>query len=480
MPTLMYVRRVWMRPPRTRVWLLRRTTDVSASRLVKRGELMGGGSFWPTSFTSCFTSRETVPCSPMRGVTVRMMPASLYSTAWVMELPVLPPADTGTCWEVTMGTDCETLMTAFLFSLVMMDGLESTLTLFSLASALRAATKSLAATNMLRPGATRVPALMMPGPGGVGVVPVFEPVAVFWVLVMVNLPLRTAHSMPSLVSSVNVTSAASADLPSARRGHARQSRRGRRCRSRNGAGSGSRQRGGAPAPRAPVDRLQGGCEVLGLAVLDEVDEDTLATVDVHVELGHELEDEIHLRLAGVDHQRVGPALRHDERRLIHGSTRDLAAGRANLRRRSRHRRSRRRGDVEPQGRRCGAEPACGEHLVEEHGQLLGIRVADGNDLELVDGHLDVGELEDVEETPDVRRRVGDHDEVGLAVQAHRALTRHEGTQEVHRVLRADVLEAHDLGDELVAGTRRIDFGAHHGADGRLGSALARDDAVHVS
>src|SRR5499427_3225507 len=207
MPTLMYVRRVWMRPPRTRVWLLRRTTDVSASRLVKRGELMGGGSFAPTSFTSCLTSRETVPCSPMRGVTVRMIPASLYSTAWVMELPVLPPADTGTCWDVTMGTDCETLMTAFLFSLVMMDGLESTLTLFSLASALRAATKSLAATNMLRPGATRVPALMMPGPGGVGVVPVpVEPL--FWVLVMVNLPLRTAHSMPSLVSSVSVTSAA--------------------------------------------------------------------------------------------------------------------------------------------------------------------------------------------------------------------------------------------------------------------------------
>src|SRR5262245_5381953 len=145
----------------------------------------------------------------MRGVTVRMMPASLYSTAWVMELPVLPPADTGTCWEVTMGTDCETLMTAFLFSLVMIDGLDSTLTLFSLASALRAATKSLAATNMLRPGATMVPALMMPTGGGVVPVPVLP---LFWVLVMVNLPLRTAHSMPSLVSSVRVTSAANTSM----------------------------------------------------------------------------------------------------------------------------------------------------------------------------------------------------------------------------------------------------------------------------
>ena len=39
------------------------------------------------------------------GVTERMIPASLYSTVWVMELPVI---------------------TTFLFSLVMMDGLEST------------------------------------------------------------------------------------------------------------------------------------------------------------------------------------------------------------------------------------------------------------------------------------------------------------------------------------------------------------------
>src|SRR5436309_931233 len=113
-----------MRPPRTRVWLLRRTTEVSASRLVKRGELMGGGSGVPTSLTSCLTSRATVPCSPMRGVTVRMMPASLYSTVWVMELAVPPPEATGTCWLVTMGTEVETLMMAFLFSLVMMDGLD--------------------------------------------------------------------------------------------------------------------------------------------------------------------------------------------------------------------------------------------------------------------------------------------------------------------------------------------------------------------
>ena len=149
---------------------------------------------------------------------MRMIPASLYSTAWVMELPVLPPADTGTCCEVTMGTDCETLMTAFLFSLVMMDGLESTLTLFSLASALRAAMNSLAATNMLKPGATRAPVERRPGPGLIGVVPTPEVPMVFWVLVKLNLPLRTAHSIPSFMSSFRVTSAASTSMSTWRAG----------------------------------------------------------------------------------------------------------------------------------------------------------------------------------------------------------------------------------------------------------------------
>src|SRR5262249_14252303 len=89
--------------------------------------------------------------------------------------------------------------------------------------------------------------------------------------------------------------------------------RGRTGAGGEGAGCGPGHGSGARAARAPVDGLEGRREVLGFAVLDEVDEDALAAVDVHVELGHELEDEIHLRLAGVDHQRVGPALRHDER-----------------------------------------------------------------------------------------------------------------------------------------------------------------------
>src|SRR4030095_11354873 len=99
--------------------------------------------------TSCLTSRATVPCSPMRGVTGRMMPASLYSTVCVPTIAWLVPPDgvapIGTCWEVRIGTDRDTLITAFLFSAVMIYGLDSTLTLLSEASALMAARNSPAA-----------------------------------------------------------------------------------------------------------------------------------------------------------------------------------------------------------------------------------------------------------------------------------------------------------------------------------------------
>jgi hypothetical protein len=71
------------------------------------GRRLGGADL----VTSCLTSRATVPCSPIRGVTVRMTPASRYSTVCVMALPVIPPVTTGTCWDVTIGTDVDTLIT---------------------------------------------------------------------------------------------------------------------------------------------------------------------------------------------------------------------------------------------------------------------------------------------------------------------------------------------------------------------------------
>src|SRR5207245_11600398 len=121
----------WRSPPSTRVWLFRSTTEVSASRLMNEGEFVGG-TLGPTLFTSCFTSRATVPRSPMRGVTVRITPASRYSTVWlrpavvvVVVAVVLAAATCPVVWLVTMGTEVETLMTAFLFSDVIRCGFET-------------------------------------------------------------------------------------------------------------------------------------------------------------------------------------------------------------------------------------------------------------------------------------------------------------------------------------------------------------------
>ena len=70
----------------------------------------------------------------MRGVTVRMMPASRYSTLCVRTCEGTccccttwpTPVDAETCCCVTIGTEFDTLMTAFLFSEVMIVGLDST------------------------------------------------------------------------------------------------------------------------------------------------------------------------------------------------------------------------------------------------------------------------------------------------------------------------------------------------------------------
>src|SRR2546427_12401485 len=176
------------------------TTDVSASRLMIESESVGG-VLVPIWFTSCLTSRATVPCSPMRGVTVRTTPASRYWTDWVPPTAVVPPAGgetappMGSCWLVTIGTDSETLMTAFLFSDVRMCGLETMLTRFWAASVLSIA-KNLPVSNVkaVRPAETgpHAPAggkihdgdgRLPPPPGGAAPKP--------------NLPERTAQSMPS-------------------------------------------------------------------------------------------------------------------------------------------------------------------------------------------------------------------------------------------------------------------------------------------
>src|SRR5438034_11084054 len=165
-----------------------------------------GGVLGPIRLAYCLTSRATVPCSPMRGVTVRTTPASRYSTDWVPTTAVVvpPPVDVappiGSCWLVTIGIDSETLMTAFLFSDVRMCGLEMMLTRFWDASVLSIA-KNLPVSNVkaVRPAETGP---NTPAGGRIDDGAASEPPPVVGVAPKLNRPWRTAQSMPRLRSAL--------------------------------------------------------------------------------------------------------------------------------------------------------------------------------------------------------------------------------------------------------------------------------------
>ena len=106
-----------------------------------------------------------------------------------------------------MGTDVDTLITALRFSAVMMDGFDSTLTRFSLAMALSGGEELVG-----REGEDVEAHRHRAARGGIsdeegreGSTPEGEELTS-------KRPERTAHSMPSLVSSVSVTSAASTSI----------------------------------------------------------------------------------------------------------------------------------------------------------------------------------------------------------------------------------------------------------------------------
>jgi hypothetical protein len=66
------------------------------------------------------------------------------------------------------------------------------------------------------------------------------------------------------------------------------------------------------------------------------------------------------------------------------------------------------------------------------------------------------------------------------VGGHGALLSHEGAEEIDRIGRADVLERHDLGQDLVARAHRVDVPSDHGPHGRLRCPLAGDDPVEIA
>src|SRR2546428_462851 len=420
-----------MSPPSTRVWLFRSTTEVSASRFLKDGELVGGW-FSPTELTSCLTSSATVPFSPMRGVTVRMTPASRYSTVWftppvVIVVLVPPPGSVPgeltalVCWLVMIGTEVETLMTAFLFSDVITCGFETMFTLFSLARALSIAMNwSVANVNAVSPAPK--------GP-------------------------RTAAGPATPVGSVTGP-AGGADVGRPRTG-------------RPGPGSG-------PCVARPVDRIQRRRQVLGLGVLGVVDEHAAPPVDVDVELRDQALDRFDLVLLGVHDQRVRAALGNDQRRTLRRGA-GLPGGRG---RRYPWRWDRRRRRGRCSGRRR-ADTAAGEELGQDRRQLGGVGVRDRDDLQLLLRHLHVDEADDVEQAHDVRRRVGDDQHVRLAVGDQRTPRRDEWTQERAQIRDRRVLDRDDLRDDLVRRAGRIGRGADDRRDGALARALDAENLVEV-
>src|SRR5207237_6875422 len=140
-------------------------------------------------------------------------PVSSYSTGWftppvAMVVLVLPPTVPGlltvlVCWPVMIGTDWETLMTAFLFSDVITCGFEMMFTRFCAASTLSIARNSeLPNVKAVSPAPTgpnaAVAMVGMTLIGGlitplsmVGKTP-FDALT----LAMPNLPVLSAQSMP--------------------------------------------------------------------------------------------------------------------------------------------------------------------------------------------------------------------------------------------------------------------------------------------
>ena len=168
---------------------------------------------------------------------------------------------------------------------------------------------------------------------------------------------------------------------------------------------------------------------------------------------------------------IGAALVRTRRRLL-TSGGGRRAGRGGRRRRRRD-----SGGELGTGR---PEAAAREELGQDLRDVLGIGVLQRQDLELVQRHVDVHQLQDVQEPPDIRRGVGDHQEVGVARGADRALRRHERPQQVQHVGRAGELQRDELGDHLVARHTGVELGADDGPRRCLDRALLGDDPPHVA
>jgi hypothetical protein len=132
------------------------------------------------------------------------------------------------------------------------------------------------------------------------------------------------------------------------------------------------------------------------------------------------------------------------------------------------------------GARRGACAPAREELGQELGQLLRVGVLERDDLQLAQRHLDVHQVEHLEEPADVGGAVGDDQEIRLAVRGEGALGGHERAQQRDRVLGADELEWDHLAHHLVVGQAGAHLPADDGLHGGLGGVLPKDDPVQVA
>ena len=120
-----------------------------------------------------------------------------------------------------------------------------------------------------------------------------------------------------------------------------------------------------------------------------------------------------------------------------------------------------------------------KNWVRSWANSLGVRMLERDDLRLLESHRHVHDLQDFQDAADIGGGVGEDEEVGLPVGADRALGGDVGAQERGRVGGTEILQRHDLGDDLAACRIGSGLAAHHGAQGRLRRALASDDAIDV-
>ena len=238
----------------------------------------------------------------------------------------------------------------------------------------------------------------------------------------------------------------------------------------------------APSASASADQArEHRGELLGVRVVQVVDVDPAAALHRHVELRHQPAHLVELRARREHEQRVRALVGDDLHRRL-----DRARSRVRVAR---------IGDAAPRGaaRVERAAAALGHFGAVDLRDLIGERrrvgVLDRDDRQVLLVGLDVDRLEDLDQPPDVRGRLGQDHRVGRRVGGHRRVLRDERLQRVHDRVGVDVAQRDQARDERVPIGRtlralhRLDAGLLRLADrhhlDRAAGRHDRGEALHL-